>query len=196
MKQPSPDILLHAYRTGVFPMADPQEDNEVYWYAPDPRAIIPLDAFHVPKSLRRVVRQGRFEIRLDAEFEAVMRACAAPREADEDSWISEALVQSYTALHDMGCAHSVECWRNGALVGGLYGVRQGGAFFGESMFHRVRDASKVALVHLVQHMRAGGFTLLDVQFLTPHLARFGAVEIGRERYEAMLQRALAIPADW
>jgi leucyl/phenylalanyl-tRNA--protein transferase len=192
----SPDLLLHAYAIGAFPMADPDAGGQIGWYAPDPRGVIPLDGFRVPRSLRRVVRQGRFEVRTDTAFEAVVRACAAPARGRETTWISSDIVAAYTALHARGAAHSVECWRGGALVGGLYGVALGGAFFGESMFHRETDASKVALVHLVDRLRAGGFALLDTQWTTDHLARFGAVEIPREVYERRLARALRLPARW
>ena len=194
----TPDLLLAAYQSGVFPMADERDD--VAWYAPDPRGVLPLDGFHVPKSLARVVRQGRFDVRTDTAFEAVMRACAAPTAGREDTWISRDIVRGYTDLHRLGFAHSVECWQDGdagpELVGGLYGVALGGAFFGESMFHTVRDASKVALVHLVRRLRAGGFVLLDTQMTTPHLERFGAVEIPRAEYERRLASALQVPASW
>lgn len=188
----TPELLLYAYQVGVFPMADPDEGNAIYWYAPDPRAILPLDAFHVPKNLEKLVRRGHFEVVTDRAFEAVIRACANR----PSTWISEEIIQVYAALHEMGFAHSVECWRDGELVGGLYGVRLGGAFFGESMFHRERDASKVALVHLVRQLRRGGFALLDTQFSTPHLARFGVVEIPRRAYERRLRRALQLKATW
>lgn len=192
----TPDLLLYGYVRGVFPMADPAQDDALYWYAPDPRGVLPLDGFLVSRNLRRLVRQGRFEVTTDRAFEAVMRACAAPASGRETTWISPEIVEAYTALHRLGAAHSVECWRDGALVGGLYGVAIGGAFFGESMFHRERDASKVALVHLVRHLRAGGFTLLDVQFVTPHLAQFGAVEIPRPAYLRLLDAAIDVEAAW
>lgn len=191
----TPELLLHGYARGIFPMAD-ADDGEVRWYAADPRAVLPLDGLHVPKSLARVVRQGAFGVTTDRAFEAVMRACAEPAPGRETTWISEELVGAYVALHEAGYAHSVECWKNGALVGGLYGVALGGAFFGESMFHRARDASKVALVHLVEQLRAGGFVLLDVQFQTPHLARFGVEEVPRRAYERRLAAALAVEARW
>ena len=168
----------------------------MYWYAPDPRALLPLDRFHVPDTLAKLVRHNRFEVAPDRAFERVMRACAAPRAGRMDTWISEEIIEVYTALHRLGYAHSVECWREGVLRGGLYGVALGGAFFGESMFHEERDASKVALVHLVDRLRAGGFQLLDVQFSTPHLARFGVVEISRREYERRLRKALSAPARW
>ncbi|MEO0559993.1 MAG: leucyl/phenylalanyl-tRNA--protein transferase [Bacteroidota bacterium] len=195
----TPDLLIHAYRLGVFPMAD--ELGQVGWYAPDPRGVLPLDAVHIPKSLARVVRHGRFRITTDRAFEEVMRGCATPARGREVTWISEEIVQGYTALWRRGVAHSVECWAEGAdgqleLAGGLYGVALGGAFFGESMFHRQRDASKVALVHLVDRLRAGGFVLLDTQMTTPHLERFGVVEISREEYERRLDAALHVDATW
>lgn len=193
----TPDLLLYAYSQGIFPMADPDEGGEVYWYAPDPRTVIPLDErFHIPSTLRKRVRQEPFEVRADSAFEEVMRACAAPGAGRETTWISEEIVQTYTALHRAGYAHSVECWEGGDLVGGLYGVALGGAFFGESMFHRARDASKVALVHLVERLRRGGFSLLDTQFLTDHLARFGAYEISRSEYERRLSAALRVEGAW
>ena len=187
----SPRLLLTAYAQGVFPMDGPEG---LRWYAPDPRAIIPLDdRFHVPDSLARVVRQGRYRVTVDTAFEAVMRACGGR----EETWITERLVAAYVALFERGYGHSVECWtEDGTFAGGLYGVALGGAFFGESMVSHARDASKVALVHLVARLRAGGFALLDTQFLTPHLARFGAVEIRRRRYEAMLASAIALDARW
>ena len=190
----SPDLLVAAYQAGVFPMAD--RDGEIGWYAPDPRAVLPLDAFHVPKTLAKTVRQGRFEVVADRDFEAVMRACAAPAPGREDTWISDEIVSAYTDLHRLGVAHSIECWREGRFAGGLYGVALGGAFFGESMVSRERDASKVALVHLVERLRAGGFVLLDTQMTTPHLERFGVVEIPRAAYERRLADALATEADW
>jgi len=197
----TPDLVLYAYRQGLFPMADPGDGDRIYWYAPDPRAVLPLETFHVPRSLARVVRQGRYRVTTDAAFEAVVRACAAPAPGRTTTWISGEIAAAFTRLHRRGFAHSVECWddegEGGAvLAGGLYGVALGGAFFGESMFSRRRDASKVALVHLVERLRAGGFVLLDTQFSTPHLARFGVVEIPRADYEAALQNALALEADW
>ena len=190
----SPDLLLSAYRIGVFPMAD--LDGGIGWYAPDPRAVLPLDAFHVPKTLAKTVRQRPFEVVVDRDFEATMRACAAPAPDRPETWISEDLVAAYVALHERGYAHSVECWADGAFAGGLYGVALRGAFFGESMVTRVRDASKVALVHLVERLRAGGFVLLDTQMSTPHLARFGVVEVPRAAFERRLAAALATDADW
>lgn len=191
MDKLTPELLLYAYRNGIFPMAVPEDDNVIHWFSPEPRAILPLADFHVPKSLARVVRQQRFEICCDRDFEGVMKACAAPRGDDGSSWISNEIVSAYTGLHELGQAHSVECWLDGELVGGLYGVALAGAFFGESMFHRQRDASKVALVHLVELLRRNGFVLLDVQFMTSHLARFGAVEVSREEYLRRLELAMA-----
>ncbi|MEP0546583.1 MAG: leucyl/phenylalanyl-tRNA--protein transferase [Rhodothermales bacterium] len=192
----SPDLLLYTYRLGLFPMADPDQAGAVYWMDPDPRGIIPLDTFHVSKNLRKLVRRASFEVVPDRAFEAVMRACAEPAPGRESTWISEELVAVYTALHRRGFAHSVECWAEGQLVGGLYGVAIGGAFFGESMFSRARDASKVALVHLVAALRRGGFGLLDTQFVTPHLEQFGAEEIPQADYKRRLATALTIDACW
>jgi leucyl/phenylalanyl-tRNA--protein transferase len=167
------------------------EPGEIRWYSPDPRGIIPLDTFHASKRLARLVRQGRFEVRIDTAFEDVIRACAE-REDEDGSWIDAEIAESYVALHADGLAHSVETWQDGMLVGGLYGVALGGAFFGESMFHRVTDASKVALVALVERLRARGFRLLDTQWVTEHLTQFGAVEIPRRRYLRLLDEALRI----
>jgi leucyl/phenylalanyl-tRNA--protein transferase len=191
-----PELLLHTYRLGLFPMADPDQDDEVYWMNPDPRGIIPLDGFHVPSTLRKLVRREPFEIVADRNFEGVMRACAAPAPGRETTWISEEFIGVYSALHRRGAAHAVECRHEGRLVGGLYGVAIGGAFFGESMFSRARDASKVALVALVACLRRGGFSLLDTQFVTPHLEQFGAVAIPQAIYKQRLAAALAAPADW
>jgi len=183
-----PALLVAAYREGVFPMG--LEDGEIGWFSPDPRGIIPLDRFHVPARLSRVIRHGTFAIRVDTAFETVMRECADRRDDDEGTWINEDILESYVNLHRLGLAHSVEAWRGNVLAGGLYGVHLGRAFFGESMFHRERDASKVALVALVERLRAHGFTLLDTQWTTPHLAQFGAIEIPREEYLARLRDAL------
>lgn len=187
----SPQTLLSAYCQGVFPMA--HEDGRIYWYDPDPRAIIPLDRFHVSRSLRRTIRQQRFTIRLDSAFTAVMEACAAPGPGREATWISEDLIQAYTRLHRLGFAHSVEAWRAGKLVGGLYGVAIGGFFAGESMFSLEQDSSKVALAFLVAHLNERRFSLLDTQFMTEHLRRFGAIEISAVDYKLKLSRALLLP---
>ena len=177
----SADLLLHAYRNAVFPMASP--DGEIAWFSPDPRGIIPLDdGFRVPHGLRRALKKGAFEIRVDTAFETVMRECAAR----EETWINEEIIASYVGLHRLGHAHSVEAWQDGRLAGGLYGVTLGGAFFGESMYHEVTDASKVALHALVMRLRARGFELLDTQWLTPHLETFGAREIPRSDYRDRL----------
>ena len=181
-----PPLLIRAYRQGLFPMA--MEGGEIGWFSPDPRGVIPLDAFHVPARLRRLVRQGRFRIETDLAFGEVMRACAT--RPDDGTWISPEIADSYVELHRLGQAHSVEAWRDHTLVGGLYGVHLGAAFFGESMFHRVTDASKVVLVALVDRLRRQDFQLLDVQWLTPHLATFGAVEIPRRVYLQKLRLAL------
>ena len=187
----SPDLLLSAYCQGVFPMAHPNGD--IYWYDPDPRTILPLDdGFHISRSLARVVRQEKFEIRIDHDFTAVMRACAEPRSDSDETWINEELIYAYARLHELGFAHSVECWQNGRLVGGLYGVAIRGLFAGESMFSRERDSSKVALVHLVRRLRERGFQLLDTQFMTEHLRKFGAIEIPAHNYKVRLAYALTI----
>jgi leucyl/phenylalanyl-tRNA---protein transferase len=185
------DLLISAYTSGWFPMA--VEDGEIRWYSPDPRGIIPLDAFHAPKRLGRILRQGRFDVRVDSDFAAVIQACAE-RQDDEGSWIDGQILESYCELHAVGIAHSVETWQDGSLVGGLYGVALGGAFFGESMFHRVSDASKVALVALVERLRDRGYRLLDTQWVTEHLLQFGAIEIPRRRYLRLLSEALKIDA--
>ena len=183
----APEILLQGYRLGVFPMA--MEDGSIEWFSPDPRGILPLDRFHVPHGLARVLRKRAFEIRINASFPEVMRRCARP----DETWINAEIIASYTRLHQLGYAHSVEAWQEGRLAGGLYGVSLGGAFFGESMFHDVTDASKVALVALVERMQAKQFMLLDMQWLTPHLAQFGGTEISRRQYMYLLARAVALP---
>ena len=192
----TPQVLLKAYAVGVFPMAESADDPALYWVEPDERGLIPLDGFHISHSLKKSVRHAGFEIRIDTSFETVMRACAEKTADREETWINERILKLYTQLHKMGFCHSVETWKDGALVGGLYGVRLGAAFFGESMFSRQRDASKVALVHLVEGLKRGGFALLDTQFITTHLARFGAIEIPRERYLLKLHDALNREAAW
>ena len=183
------DLLLSAYASGWFPMA--VGEGEIRWYSPDPRGIIPLDTFHTPRRLERVIRRGLFRIEIDRDFPAVMRACAETERRDEDgTWIDQEIYDSYCALHAEGIAHSVEAWQDDRLVGGLYGVALRGAFFGESMFHHVTDASKVALAALVERLRSRGYTLLDVQWVTPHLEQFGAIEIPRARYLKVLARSL------
>jgi leucyl/phenylalanyl-tRNA---protein transferase len=190
----TPDILIRAYAAGIFPMAEAADDPELFWVDPRRRGILPLDAVHVARRLRRAVRQQIFEIRCDSAFEDVIRACAEPSEKRPNTWINDEIVRLYAALFARGAAHSVECWRDGKLVGGLYGVSLGAAFFGESMFSRESEASKVALVHLVARLRLGGFRLLDTQFLTPHLARFGGIEITRRHYHRLLAEALTYRA--
>mgnify|MGYP001551205954 FL=1 len=192
----TPAILLRAYAEGIFPMAERRGDPELFWVSPEMRGIIPLDAFHVPKRLARTVKSDRFAVTADMAFADVMRACAEPTPDRPESWINDEIVRLYTALHAAGHAHSIECWRDGRLVGGLYGVKLGAAFFGESMFTRERDASKVALAHLVARLRRGGFALLDTQFLTAHLARFGTIEIPRAQYHALLARAISHEAEF
>lgn len=186
----SPEVLLSAYMQGIFPMA--HDDGRIYWYSPDPRAILPLDGLHVAQSLRRVIHRGAFDIRFDTAFDAVIAACAAPAAGREQTWISAEIQRAYSELHRLGFAHSVEAWQGDELAGGLYGVSIRGFFAGESMFSRCRDASKVALYYLVQHLRARQFRLLDTQFQTAHLMKMGAVEISRRRYLILLRRALAV----
>jgi len=185
-----PDLLLNAYAQGIFPMGMP--GGEIGWFSPDPRGIIPLDGFHIPHGLARRLRRNPFEIRINTAFREVMQACAER----EETWISEAIIRSYEELFKMGFAHCVEAWREDRLVGGLYGVALGGAFFGESMFHRETDASKVALEALVRRLRERGFTLLDIQWTTPHLATFGAKEIPRRQYLRQLRKALELECDF
>lgn len=181
-----PEIILSAYAQGAFPMAD--ADGKIRWYTADPRGVLPLDAFHIPHTLRPVLRQGAFELRINHDFEATMRACMEARA--DGTWINDALIRAYLHLHELGFAHSVEAWCGGELAGGLYGVSLGAAFFGESMFHRRTDASKVALVHLVQRLRERGYELLDTQTTTSHLRRFGCIEIPADQYLLRLEAAL------
>ena len=184
-----PHLLLQAYASGWFPMAvDDPAGEGIEWFSPDPRGIIPLERFHVSKRLERVVRQGKFDVAIDRAFADVMQACAGR----DETWINQEILDSYRELHRLGFAHSVECWLDGELVGGLYGVSLRGAFFGESMFHRVTDASKVALHALVSRLRDRGFGLLDVQWVTPHLVQFGAVEVPRRRYLQVLRYAMTL----
>jgi len=192
----TPQILLRAYAAGVFPMAESAEDNALYWIEPEERGVIPLDGLHISHSLRKRVRQRKFEITIDGDFAAVIGACAAKTAERKTTWINARIRSLYTQLHRMGCCHSVECWQDGRLVGGLYGVRIGAAFFGESMFSRQTDASKVALVHLVARLRAGGFKLLDAQFVNPHLSRLGAVAVAKADYHRLLEPALEAEADF
>ena len=190
------DLLIAAYARGWFPMAG--EDGVTRWYSPDPRGVIPLDEFRVSSRLARVVRSGRFDIQIDRAFGEVIRACADAERDPQDpgSWISDEIEESYLALHELGVAHSVEAWHEGALVGGLYGVALGGAFFGESMFHRATDASKVALVALVERLRSRGYSLLDTQWVTDHLKQFGAREVPRSNYLELLEQSLKLTCEF
>jgi len=190
----TPEILLRAYSVGLFPMAERRDDPTLYWIDPEKRGILPLDRFHLPRRLRRTVRREVFEVRCDTAFRAVMEHCAEPQAGRTETWINREILRLYGELFRMGRAHSVECWRDGELAGGLYGVALGGAFFGESMFTRETDASKVALVHLVARLRKGGFRLLDTQFVTDHLGQFGAREIHRDGYRELLAAALDVSA--
>ena len=192
----APDLLLRAYANGVFPMAESADDPEVFWVRPEMRGIIPLDTFHVPKSLVKTIRQGRFEIAFDSDFAGVIAGCAEAREERPTTWINQPIREAYGELFARGYCHTVEAWRGGRLVGGLYGVTLGRVFFGESMFSRERDASKACLVHLVEHLKARGFALLDTQFTTEHLKRFGAVDVPRAKYERMLAQALQGEAEF
>ena len=182
------EALIYAYTSGVFPMAE--RDGTIYWYRPDPRAIIPIDTYKPAKSLKPILNRGQFEIRIDTQFEAVIRACAAPRVYEEETWISEEIIQAYVELFNMGFAHSVEAYEEGKLVGGLYGVHIGSVFFGESMFMLVSNASKVAFHYLIEILRANEFNLLDTQFMNDNVQRYGAIEIKRAEYERRLSRAL------
>lgn len=187
----SPELLLLAYENGYFPMAQSRRDTELYWFSPDPRAVIPLDTPHIPRRLKRSVRQQPYQVSVDAAFYRVITACAQPRANDGDSWINATLINLYTSLHELGHAHSIECWDpDGHLAGGLYGVSSGGAFFGESMVSLQRDASKIAFVYLLEILRQCGFALLDSQFTNRHLEQFGIVEIPREDYLERLESAL------
>jgi leucyl/phenylalanyl-tRNA---protein transferase len=192
----TPEVLLKAYACGIFPMAESAEDPSLYWIEPELRGIIPLDRFHVSSRLARTVRSDRFTITVDSDFDAVMDGCAEPKSGRPRTWINGRIRSLYRKLHERRHCHSVEVYVGDDLVGGLYGVALGGAFFGESMFHRERDASKVALVHLVARLRAGGFRLLDTQFVTDHLKSFGAVEVPRRQYHKLLEGALTDEGDF
>lgn len=193
MKRPSPQLVISAYTQGAFPMAHPEEDGRIYWYAPDPRALLPIEDFHVPRRLGQTVRKEPFDICINRDFEGVIEGCAAPRKTQKKTWISSGLAEVYAELHRLGFVHTVEAWDDGELVGGLYGVAIGGLFAGESMFYRKTDASKVCLVHLVRRLERRGYALLDIQFMNDHLAQFGAFEISREEYERRLEQALQLP---
>ena len=192
----TPDILLRTYAAGIFPMAESADDPTLFWVDPDQRGVLPLDTFHIGRKLQRRLRDGTFTVTLDAAFEPVVRECGAAHEGRPSTWINSEIVRLYVGLHRMGHAHSIEAWRDGRLVGGLYGVALGGAFFGESMFSRETDASKVALCHLVARLRRGRFQLLDTQFITKHLATFGAVEVERTEFRRLLANALAADAEF
>lgn len=190
------DLLLRAYKAGIFPMAESADDPGLYWIEPKERGIIPLERFHVPKSLAKTIRAGRFDIAINRDFDAVIAGCAAETPDRRQTWINQRIRTLYGELYDRNFVHTVEVYQQGQLVGGLYGVSIGGAFFGESMFHRARDASKVALAYLVARLKFGGYALLDTQFVTPHLAQFGTLAVRRGRYRQMLQRALQAQGDF
>ncbi len=190
----TPDVLLRAYAIGIFPMAEGRSHSDLHWIDPEQRGVLPLDNFHISRKLRRKLRRGDLEVRCDSAFGQVIQACAEPSESRRDTWINPAIESLYGDLFRAGFAHSVECWRDGALVGGLYGVSLGAAFFGESMFSRASDASKVALAHLALRLRLGGYRLLDTQFVTEHLRGFGAREISRDTYRGLLAKAITTAA--
>lgn len=192
----TPDVLLRAYAMGVFPMAEDRTDPELFWVDPRMRGVIRLDQFHVPRRLRRTVRKGVFEVTFDRAFEEVIERCADSTEGRPRTWINDRIIELYTILHHQGHGHSVECWQDDELVGGLYGISLGAVFFGESMFSRRTDASKVALVHLVAALLGGGFRMVDTQFITQHLARFGAIEIPRNEYRKLLEQTITVPASF
>ncbi|HYI91883.1 MAG TPA: leucyl/phenylalanyl-tRNA--protein transferase [Beijerinckiaceae bacterium] len=192
----TPDILLKAYAAGIFPMAEDADDPSLFWVEPQERGIIPLDGFHMARRLARTLRADAFEVRVDRDFDAVIAGCAEPGRDRDKTWINTRIRRLYGELFDLGHCHTVEVYRDGRLVGGLYGVTLGAAFFGESMFHRERDASKVALAHLVARLLRGGFRLLDTQFVTEHLLQFGAIEVPRRIYKRLLREAIDSPADW
>ena len=192
----TPDLLLRAYRVGLFPMAETRRGNRLYWLDPEHRGVLPLDRFHLPRRLERTALRGPYTVTTDSDFPAVIAACAAAGPGREETWINRDIERLFGDLHRAGFAHSVECRLDGVLVGGLYGVSLGAAFFGESMFSTQRDASKVALVHLVARLRLGGYRLLDTQFVTSHLTQFGTEEIPRERYKALLAAAVDEPGRW
>lgn len=192
----TPQVLLKAYACGLFPMAESADDPTLYWIEPDQRGVIPLDTFHVPRSLSKIIRKDVFDVRVDTDFDGVISGCAELTSERRETWINQPIRDLYGELFHMGFCHTVECWKDGALMGGLYGIHIGGAFFGESMFSRMPDASKVALVHLRDRLKAGGFTLLDTQFVTDHLRKFGAHEVPRADYNELLQDALQVDSDF
>jgi len=190
------DLILRAYHLGLFPMAETRETDRLVWLDPEKRGILPLDGFHLPRRLLRTILSDRFEVSANENFAAVIAACAEPAPGRQDTWINPTIERLFTELHHAGHAHSIEVWQDDALVGGLYGVSLGGAFFGESMFNRARDASKVALAHLVARLRLGGYRLLDTQFVTSHLSQFGAIEVPRASYKSMLEQAVMANSHW
>lgn len=192
----TPDMLLGAYAHGIFPMAESAESPDLFWVDPELRGIIPLDGLHISKSLRKTLKKKDYEVRLDHDFDLVISLCAAPMRGREETWINPEIKALYGALFERGFCHTLEIWRNEQIIGGLYGIAMGGAFFGESMFHRATNGSKIALVELVNHLNQQGFMLLDTQFTTPHLESLGAIEITREQYHARLAAALQRRADF
>jgi leucyl/phenylalanyl-tRNA--protein transferase len=192
----TPQVLLKAYGCGIFPMAEAADDPALYWIEPQERGILPLDHVHVPRRLARTIRQDPYQVRVDTDYDGVIAGCSAARNGRESTWINDRIRKLYRDLFELGHCHTVECWHDGQLVGGLYGVALGGAFFGESMFSLARDASKIAVVHLAARLLAGGFTLLDCQFQTPHLSQFGTIEIERDRFHVLLDAAMKVRGDW
>lgn len=192
----TPDILLRAYASGVFPMAESRDDQTLFWVDPETRGVLPLEQFHIPQRLARTIQRKPFDIRITTAFRQVMEGCAQPRANADGTWINDEIIALYCGLSEAGAAHSVECWQDGDLVGGLYGVTLGAAFFGESMFSHATDASKIALVHLVARLKFGGYQLLDTQFVTDHLTKFGATGISRDRYHTLLDQAVAQKGDF
>jgi leucyl/phenylalanyl-tRNA--protein transferase len=192
----TPQLIVRAYCSGIFPMSEDARDDDIFWVSPELRGIIPLDGFRVSTSLRKAMRKSDFQIKVDTDFNAVIEACATVGEERDTTWINGTIRAVYGELFTLGIAHTVEVWEGSELVGGLYGLAIGGAFFGESMFHRKTNASKIAMAHLVERLNAGGFVLLDTQFLTPHLASLGGIEIPREDYEERLADALEVMGDW
>ena len=192
----TPELIIRAYRAGIFPMSEDAEDEDLFWVSPEMRGIIPLEGFHVSASLRKAIRKSGFVVRVDTDFEAIIEGCATVGADRDSTWINRTIRSVYGELFRRGVAHTVEVWDGSELVGGLYGLAIGGAFFGESMFHRRTNASKMAMAHLVERLKAGGFVLLDTQFVTDHLASMGGIEIPREQYEERLAEALPVQGDW
>lgn len=192
----TPELIIRAYRAGIFPMSEDAEDENLFWVSPEMRGIIPLDGFHISTSLRKAIRKSGFTVKVDTDFDAIIQGCATVGADRDTTWINRTIRQVYGELFRRGVAHTVEVWDGPELVGGLYGLAIGGAFFGESMFHRRTNASKIAMVHLVERLNAGGFVLLDTQFVTDHLTSLGGIEIPRAQYEERLAQALLIDGDW